>query len=125
MIKQLHHFGIMVDDLEKQINFYESLGFKVVMRFTYDAIEAKAAMMRKDKAGVELWQIGKPDDEMAQKIKKHSAFESDDLEADVEAFLQNGYTLAIPIRPGNVVKRYAYLLDSNGNYIELLEKPLG
>jgi catechol 2,3-dioxygenase-like lactoylglutathione lyase family enzyme len=121
LIVRLHHFGMMVEDVEKQVKVFESLGFKVVMRFSYDAIGAKAAMLNKDGAGVELWQMNDPENEMAKKIKKHSAFESDDLENDVKALLDSGYELAIPIRSGNVVKRYAYVSDDLGNYIELIE----
>ena len=40
-------------------------------------------------------------------------------------YLDHGYELAIPVSPGTVVKRYAYVKDLVGNYIELLEPAEG
>ncbi|MGH7194603.1 MAG: VOC family protein, partial [Candidatus Saccharimonadales bacterium] len=56
-----------------------------------------------------------------QIIRKHSAFVSDDLENDIDELIRHGYKLAIPISEGTITKRYAYVRDAAGNYIELLE----
>lgn len=121
MITRMHHFGMMVEDLEQAIQSYEALGFTVYKKFTKPNM--KAVMMFKDGAGIEFFQFENPAGEMEQKIKKHSAFVSDNLEADVQQYIDLGYELAIPINDGTVVKRFAYLKDSAGNYIELLEPP--
>ena len=115
----MHHFGMMVDDLEAAIKNYESLGFEVFKRFEKPGM--KAAMLFKDGAGIEFFEMENPEGETEQMIRKHSAFESDDIEADIARFVELGYRLAIPISPGTVVKRFAYLEDSAGNYIELCE----
>lgn len=109
------------DNLEESVAAYESLGFTVFKRFTKPGM--KAAMLFKDDAGVEFFEFESPDGEMEQMIKKHSAFVSDDLEADVQKYLDQGYELAIPISDGTVMKRFAYVKDRAGNYIELLEPP--
>ena len=112
---------MMTDDLDQAVEAYEALGFKVFRRFTKPGM--KAAMLFKDEAGVEFFEFENPDGQMEQMIKQHSAFVSDDLENDVQEYLDHGYELAIPISEGTVVKRFAYVKDPAGNYIELLEPP--
>jgi catechol 2,3-dioxygenase-like lactoylglutathione lyase family enzyme len=122
MIKGLHHVGFEVDDLEAAVALYEGLGFEMVQRFEYPAAEFVAAMMKSKKlGGVELFQFNNPSHELVEKIKHHSAFQTDNLETDLQTFLDKGCTLAIPISIGKVVKRYAYVKDQHDNYIELLE----
>ena len=120
MITRMHHFGMMVNDLDKAIEVYEKLGFEVFKRFTKEP-GMKAAMLFKDNAGIEFWEFENPSGELELMIKKHSAFVSDDLETDVKLFLDNGFTLAIPVSKGTIVERFAYVKDPVGNYIELLE----
>lgn len=120
MITRMHHFGMMTADLDEAVRTYEALGFKVYKSFTKPGMKA-AMLFKEGVAGVEFFQFENPDGELEQKIKKHSAFVSDDLENDVQQYLRSGYELAIPISDGAVVKRFAYVKDRAGNYIELLE----
>lgn len=119
MITRMHHFGMMTDDLEKEIALYEAFGFTVFKRFTKTGMSA--VMLFKGEAGIEFFKFDNPDGDQESMIKKHSAFVSDDLENDIQKYLEQGYKLAIPISEGTVVKRYAYIEDAVGNYIELLE----
>jgi catechol 2,3-dioxygenase-like lactoylglutathione lyase family enzyme len=119
MIIREHHKGMMVNDLDAEVKKYEALGYKLYKRFTKPGI--KAAMLFKDESGVEFFEFENPDDETEQMIKQHTAFVSDDLENDIQEYIGNGYELAIPITGGTVTKRFAYLKDSAGGYIELLE----
>lgn len=119
MIVRMHHFGMMTKDLEQSIKDFQNQGFEIYKSFEKEGM--KAAMLQKNDARVELWEFENPDGELESKIKKHSAFVSDDLDNDVDEFINTGYELAIPISEGTVVKRYAYIKDSAGNYIELVE----
>lgn len=122
MIKGLHHVGFEVENLEDSIKHYESLGFKVAGRFEYVEADFKGAILSASGFGnVELFQFDNHDHEMAEKVKHHSAFETDDLESDLKSFLDKGYEIAIPLKNGKIVKRYVYLKDKYDNYIELLE----
>lgn len=120
MIVRLNHLGFRTDDLEASIAFYEKLGFSVQTRFG-KGDWALAAMMRKGDDGIELFQFKDPNDELSRKISNHTAFTVDDIEADVQLFVDNGYEVSIPISPGTVVKRYAYVADRHGVQIELCE----
>jgi catechol 2,3-dioxygenase-like lactoylglutathione lyase family enzyme len=119
MITRMHHFGMMVDNLDEGIETYTLLGFTLFKQFTKPKM--KAAMLFKDDAGIELFEFENPAGAMEQMIKKHSAFVSDNLENDVKRYLERGYELVIPIGAGTAVKRFAYVKDSTDNYIELLE----
>lgn len=122
MIKGLHHVGFEVDDLEESIKYYERIGFNLVARFKYEEADFLGAMLKaKNFGGVELFKFNNHEHEMVEKVKHHTAFETDNIEADLAKFLKNGYEISIPLRKGKTVKRYVYLKDRHGNYLEILE----
>lgn len=122
MITRIHHFGVAVKDLEKARAEFEARGFVVETSFVVPAINAKVLMMALgNHSHVELFEFEDPNDELAIKIQHHKAFATDDIEADVAAFLADGYEIAMPIADGNAVKKWAYVTDKNGNYFELCE----
>lgn len=121
MIIGIHHFGFAVEDLDNAVRLYEKMGFEVFMRFEKVTIGAKSVMVKKGKSHIELWEFSDPKSELSQKIARHFAFESDDIEGDVQAYLEAGYKISIPISEGTVVKLFAYVQDALGNQIELLE----
>ena len=119
MITRKHHEGMGVNDLESEVRKYEALGFKLFKKFTKPGM--KAAMLFKGDDGVEFFEFENPSGEMEQMIKRHTAFVSDDLENDVKDYIDRGYQLSIPISTGTITRRFAYVKDTDGNYIELLE----
>lgn len=119
MIVRKHHVGMGVSDLEAEIKKYEAAGFTLYKRFAKPGM--KAAMLFKDEAGAELFEFENPEGELEQMIKQHTAYVSDDLEKDVQDYLDRGCELAIPIGKGTITKRFAYVRDPVGTYIELLE----
>ncbi len=121
MIIGLHHFGFRVDDLEKTVKQYESNGFSVFKRFESAERGLKAAMLKKGKSHVELFVFDDPEAELSKKIARHYAFESDNLDEDVQQFVDGGYEISIPISQGTVVKRFAYVQDKFGTQFELVE----
>lgn len=122
MIKGLHHVGFQVDNLEESIKYYESLGFSEVSRFEYEEAEFQGVMLKALEYGnIELFKFNNPDHELVEKIKHHTAFETDDMEADIQSFLDQGCEVAMPLAEGKIVKRRVYIKDKFDNYIELLE----
>ena len=120
MISQIHHLGIGVEDIEAQVPVYQGAGFRIINEAKYEGI-GRCVMLESGTARVELFQFDDPSSELARKINNHTAFATNDLEADLQYFLGHGYVLAIPIDDGDYVKRYAYVEDPAGNFIELCE----
>jgi catechol 2,3-dioxygenase-like lactoylglutathione lyase family enzyme len=121
MIKKIAHVGITVEDLEKGIEFYKSLGFSEVKRFEESDPQLKAAFLDKEGMGLEVFEFADREDFKAKIIQNHTGLISDNLESDLKIFEQNGFAIAIPIRNGVTVKRYVFLKDTIGNVFELIE----
>ena len=121
MITGLHHVGLLVDDLEAAVKNYAAQGFKIGTRFEISSIGAKAVMMVQGTTGVELFEVEDRNDDLARKIDRHVALASSDLEADVKHAQSLGNELVIDISNGDPVKRFAFLKDSSGNYVEIVE----
>jgi len=115
MIKKVHHTSFQVSNIEKEIDFYKSLGFDLLKRFEKEKPKAKAAYLQKENI-IEIWQL--EDEDLS---KKHIAFETDDLQEELGKFIENGFEIVTPITSGVTVERYAFVKDGNGNYFELFE----
>ena len=120
MIIKFHHVGIEVKDLEVAKKLYEKAGFRIDKNFDKKDI-GKACFVYKNEVGIELWQFEGKKTKITEKIAKHFALESSNVEEDLKIFLDNGYKISLPIAKGAFVKRYAYVEDESGNQIELLE----
>jgi catechol 2,3-dioxygenase-like lactoylglutathione lyase family enzyme len=66
MITRMHHFGMMVEDLNQAIETYKSLGFTLFKEFTKPGM--RAAMLFKDGAGIEFFEFENPSGETEQVI---------------------------------------------------------
>lgn len=117
MITKFLHHGMKVNNLDESLEFYTSIGFKVIKRFKRDDLYATAAHVSSDGGVLELWQFDEPHPQH-EYIAKHAALETDDLVKEVEIFKHNGYKEVIPITQGKTLK-YAFLQDEQGNCIEL------
>lgn len=116
MLKQVLHAGVEVADLAKAIELYKSIGFEVVKQF--EKTKTKIAIVTKGESTFELLQFVDNDSPQVAFIRNHVAFASDDLENDVQKFVDDGYKLVIPITEG-VTVRYAYLQDAAGACYEI------
>jgi catechol 2,3-dioxygenase-like lactoylglutathione lyase family enzyme len=122
VINKVHHIGISVTDLKESIYFYKSNGFELESEFELESPKSKCAFMTKaGSAGIELFDFSDPNNSGATSIKNHVAYESTNIESDFSKLIEVGFTVSIPITPGNFVKRFAHLIDKSGNTIELVE----
>jgi len=123
MIYELNHFGIVIRDLGKSLEFYENvLGAKKVFEgFIKDSgtdvvyLQIAGGLIellhRRDAAEEEVFGI------------THIAFLSNDLDADYQKLIEAGYEgLVAPKIAGTGVGRLAFLSDPNGARVELLER---
>lgn len=121
MIIGLDHTGMMVNDLDKSIAFYKKLGFVVENCFEIEAEKGKAVTLRYGDSELELFEFEHPATPLAEMVKNHIGLVSNDIEADVEIFVKNGYEIALPVSRGTVVKKKAFVKSPEGNFIEIIE----
>ncbi len=119
MIKGLIHIGFEVEDIQPAIDFYEQFGFGLKKKFDKQEPQAKVAHIVNSGGEVfELWQFIDKDHPHVKFIRKHTAFESSNIEEDVQNLLNQGCELVIPITKG-VTLMYAFVKDKSGNIIEI------
>jgi len=119
MIKGFMHVGFEVDDIDRALEFYKQLGFELKRQFDKPEPEAKAAHIANASGETfELWQFIDKDHPQVEFIRQHIAFESDNLEEDIQNFVEQGCELVIPVTKG-VTMTYAFVRDPSGNNIEI------
>lgn len=118
MLRNVLHTGVAVNDLEKTVSLYESLGFKVTNRFEKPEPKAQVATVQKDETAFELWQFEDTKHPYVAFIRNHIALYTDNLPQAIEQLEHDGYKLVIPITDG-VVLRYAFVQDKSGACYEL------
>ncbi len=118
MLTRILHTGVAVVDLQRGIDFYKNLGYEVITEFEKEDIKAKVALVAKGESAFELFQFEDMSLPTVDLIRNHIAIYSDSLEEDIDAFLELGYKLTIPITEGKIL-RYAYIQDANGTNWEI------
>lgn len=145
MIKQIHHYGFTVSDLQASLRFYrDTLGFTVVRQSerkdlpAYDRIlgfrnvHILMALLSHPAQGflLELFQyVNPPATPRTQSNhyvgSSHCAFEVEDIERVYAALIEAGYSTISPpvdiVRDGVRVARACYALDPDGISVELLQ----
>lgn len=115
MITGVLHTGVRVANLERSIELYEHLGYRIETRFTKDIPKCHAAIVRRGDHAFELFEFEDTTHEWVRYISNHIAFYSDDIEADLADFIVRGYKLVIPINDGTLL-RFAYVQDPSGAF---------
>lgn len=132
MIKKIDHIGIAVKDLNKAIEFYESiLGLKVHGTEVVEEQKVRVAFLPTGDSEVELLESTSPDGPIARYIEKngegiqHIAFRVDNLEEKLAGLKARGVRL-IDEKPryGAGGARIAFLHPKStfGTLIELCER---
>lgn len=118
MIKRVLHTGIEVENLEKTVELYLSLGYKIHNKFEKPEPKASVVTVKKADTAFELWQFHDKTHPQIAFIRNHVAIYSDDLDNDLKGFIRKGYKLVIPATNG-VVLRYAFVQDAAGATYEI------
>lgn len=123
MIYELNHFGIVVRDLEKSVDFYQRLfGAQVVFEGLIESSMTDVRYLQIHGGMIELLHPRRPGDGEEFGIT-HIAFLTDDLDADFASLVEAGYEpLVQPKIAGTGVGRLAFLRDANGARVELLQR---
>jgi catechol 2,3-dioxygenase-like lactoylglutathione lyase family enzyme len=118
MLTTILHTGIAVADIDASIALYQSLGYELTKQFDKPEPAAKVASLKLGDVGIELWQFADMSHPQVEFIRNHVAIYSDDLAADVDMLVRQGYKLVIPITEG-VILRYAFVQDPAGTCYEI------
>jgi len=119
MITRFLHTAFEVQDLNEAIKFYRKLDFSLTKQFDKPEPQAKVAHLSSNNGVVfEIWQFIDKTHVQVEFIRRHIAFESDDLEQDIDKLVEDGCVLVIPITKG-VTMTYAFVRDTSGNYLEI------
>lgn len=123
MIYELNHFGIVVRDLQKSLDFYQGLlGGRIVYKGFIPPTRTDVIYLLIAGGLIELLHPAEPGPETQFGIT-HVAFMSNDLDADYARLTGLGYKGHVaPKTAGSGVGRLAFLGDPNGARIELIQR---
>jgi catechol 2,3-dioxygenase-like lactoylglutathione lyase family enzyme len=136
MIRGLHHTGISVQDLERSINFYRTLGMEVVQEATFagESMEritglpgthGRAAMLRVGAQHLELFEFTAPRPKPTPRAVcdhgiSHFCIQVADIENEYKRLRAAGVEFhCAPQSFGN--SKATYMRDPDGNIVELLQ----
>jgi catechol 2,3-dioxygenase-like lactoylglutathione lyase family enzyme len=123
VIYELNHFGIVVRDIEKSLDFYQRLlGARVVYEGYIPPSKTQVRYLLITGGLIELLGPAEPAPETTFGIT-HVAYMSNDHDADYARLTGMGYTGHVaPKVAGSGVGRLAFLGDPNGVRIELIQR---
>lgn len=125
MLKSVHHLGITVSDLEKSIQFYQKLGFRVLRKYSNPKEEVDGAYLKLKGQTVELIKPNSPkfipDFTNLQYIGiKHIAFGVHDIDAASNRLRMEGILIGEP-ELGGSGHMFVHFSDPDGIGLELYE----
>ena len=133
MIKRMDHVAIAVKNLEEAARFYqEVMGLALSGVEVVTAQKTKVGFFRIGDVNIELVQPSEPDSPLIKFLETkgqgihHVCFEVDNIDAEVQAFVEKGATMVDQKpRPGAHGTRVAFVhpKSSSGVLIELNEFP--
>lgn len=123
MIYEFNHYGIVVRDLQKSLDFYQGLlGARVVYEGYIPPSKTEVRYLLIAGGLIELLAPAEPAPDTQFGIT-HLAFMSNDLDADYARLTGLGYSgFVAPKTAGSGVGRLAFLGDPNGARIELIQR---
>ena len=134
MIKAIDHIGIMVNDLQKSVEFYiDVLGFSISNKIEMAEAGLSAVFVEKDGSKIELMKYNNKKIQKRSEVAKlkfggssipisdHITFSVDDIEATVTEIKEKGVMFHLePLQLENGMK-LASFKDPEGVLIELVE----
>jgi glyoxylase I family protein len=130
-----HHVTISVRELDTAEGFYRGLGFVPAYRWQDDEGQLQICHLRLGQALLELYCFRPVDDPELSAMPpwahgfrlglRHFALQVDDLDRALNALHGAGMLVDKPSPvKGQTCARYVFILDPDGNSVELLEGPL-
>lgn len=114
-----HHIGFIVENLEKSKKNYLAKGFEVVSEFEKEG--CRAYVLDKGTEKIEIFEFYDQNSPLLPIVKYHVGYQTDDIDAEIRAYQKQGYTIVRPMTRGITVKKFAFIKNQLGDYIELIE----
>ncbi|WP_427016058.1 VOC family protein [Pseudarthrobacter sp. P1] len=122
MIYELNHFGILVEDIEASLDFYQKLDAKIVFDHTMEGPQVRIVYLQLAGGMIELIFVPGPSEGTRFGID-HLAFMTEDLEGDYERLVRAGCSEdQAPKKAGTGNGTLAFLRRPDGARLELLER---
>ncbi len=124
MITSLAHNAYRVRNLQESIDFYAKLGIPEVFRLNRDDGTPWIVYCQvNENQFIELFPIEQPDLDPLPPVASYNHFslEVDDIEATVRELERRGVAIDVPIKKGLDNNYQAWVVDPNGNRIELMQ----
>lgn len=83
------HIGLPTNDIEKTIEFYESLGFEVILKTYNEKAKEKVAFLQIQNYCIETFENGQA--AMTDGAYQHVALDVEDIEALFQIICKNGF----------------------------------
>lgn len=83
------HIGLPTNDIEKTIEFYESLGFEVILKTYNEKAKEKVAFLQIQNYCIETFENGQA--AMTDGAYQHVALDVEDIEAMFQKICKNGF----------------------------------
>ena len=83
------HIGLPTNDIEKTIEFYESLGFEVILKTYNEKAKEKVAFLQIQNYCIETFENGQA--AMTDGAYQHVALDVEDIEAMFQKICNNGF----------------------------------
>ncbi len=134
-INGMHHVSLRVRDMERSLAFYRDiLGFSPKTSFLLDGLRF-AMLETGNDVYIELVEMRQPVQSVGEtEVFWHLALRTDHLEKSLEAAINAGCEVTVPIRPLDLLNdvtqkpwpmRVAFFRGPDGELIELLEDKTG
>ncbi len=123
------HVAISVDKVEESLNFYEKLGFEKYQEYYDEKVDL--FMLKMAEIKLEIFHYHEHVDlpsfakDLAEDLHvvgtKHLALQTDDIDS-AKVFLEERGLKLGEIKKGRLGRRYFFLQDPNGIFIEIIER---
>ena len=130
MVSMIEHIGIIVEDIDRTIKFYEKLGFKLLgPPRDRPTGSGKVCFLKK---GHTMYEVFSPPREGQTVGVDHIAYTVDNIEKVYEELSKEGYQFTrgkdgapskINQMPAPMARKLLFLTDPDGLVIQLVENP--
>ena len=122
------HFGLRVADLDRSLAFYTAVGYEVVGRVAETPLGELTMLKLPDDefVTIELVHDGTQDDGNVRTALSHFVIQVESMDITVTELAARGINAETPTSPdGSEDFRTTWIVDPDGNRIELVQWPVG